>query len=243
MMNWPSDYGRIILEEAATTMVEAASRASDAPIWVLAKRQSAGTGRRGRAWQMPLGNFAATLALKPSGSQARWALRSFVMAMALHDALVEMTAKPALFSLKWPNDVLCRGQKLAGILLESRGDTLLIGVGVNLVATPPVELLEDRALPPVDLKSASGQHVLPEAFLESLALHFARREERFTTEGFDRLRQDWLAHAARLGETIYARAGETVTTGRFDGIDSEGALLLSTPKGITRLHAADVYFE
>ena len=111
------------------------------------------------------------------------------------------------------------------------------------VATPPVELLEDRALPPVDLKSASGQHVLPEAFLESLALHFARREERFTTEGFDRLRQDWLAHAARLGETIHARAGETVTTGRFDGIDSEGALLLSTPKGITRLHAADVYFE
>lgn len=243
MNDWPADTARIILGEAATTMVEAASRASIAPVWVLAKRQTAATGRRGRAWAMPEGNFAATLAMKPEGAPGQWALRSFTMALALHDTLVEMTGRPALFALKWPNDVLCQGQKLAGILLEARGDTLLIGVGVNLAAAPAPDVLEEGALPPIALYSVTGTVVAPEAFLDSLARHFARREAELVADGFETQRRDWLAQAARLGEVIRARTGHDVTTGRFDGIDADGALLLSTQKGISRLHAADVYFE
>ncbi len=242
---WPAAFGRITVEETDSTQAEAARRieAGQAlPFWVLARRQVAGVGRRGRAWSMPEGNFAGSVALRPGGPLARRALRSFTMALALRDALVELTGQPALFSLKWPNDVLCRERKLAGILLESRGDALVIGIGVNLVAAPPQAALEEGALAPVDLATAAGIRVTPEALLDLMAAAFARREALLVSEGFDAQRREWLAHAARLGQPIVARLADRTLTGRFDGVDGEGALMLATPGGIQRLPAADVHF-
>jgi BirA family biotin operon repressor/biotin-[acetyl-CoA-carboxylase] ligase len=111
------------------------------PTWICALEQTAARGRRGRAWANPPGNFAASLVLRPEGAPGHAALRSFVAALALRDAFLAAGAPEAALSLKWPNDVLLNGGKVAGILLESIGaggriDSLIIGIGVNLAAAP-----------------------------------------------------------------------------------------------------------
>ena len=123
MSAWPQGYGLHVLESVDSTLNEAARIAPDlaGPVWILAHRQTAGRGRRGRAWSDPKGNLAATLVMRPSGPPEAVAMRSFVAALALFDACVELTGRAEVFALKWPNDVLLNGGKLAGILLESAG--------------------------------------------------------------------------------------------------------------------------
>jgi BirA family transcriptional regulator, biotin operon repressor / biotin---[acetyl-CoA-carboxylase] ligase len=148
--------GRIVLPEIDSTNAEGLRRASalDRPTWILAGVQTAGRGRRSRPWSSPSGNFHGTLVLKPSGPPETVALRSFAAALALRDALAGLTGLAESFTLKWPNDVLCNGGKLAGILLESQhlggpDATLCIGIGVNLIAAPDASLVEAGATRPV----------------------------------------------------------------------------------------------
>ena len=153
MMDWPRGVDHIALDTVESTMTEARNRASvlSCPTWISAKCQTAGTGRRGRAWDTGAGNFSASLIYRPKGEPADLALRSFVAALALFDALEALSGRADIFTLKWPNDVLLRGGKLAGILLESQPDGLIVGIGVNLKTPPPVDVLEPRALPPKTL--------------------------------------------------------------------------------------------
>jgi BirA family biotin operon repressor/biotin-[acetyl-CoA-carboxylase] ligase len=213
------------------------------PEWILAHRQTAGRGRRGRAWAMPEGNFAATLVMPVAGGPAQAALRSFIAALALADAFAEVTGAADRFSLKWPNDVLLDGAKVAGILLESLpGDRLAIGIGVNLAAAPAAAALEPGALPPVSLAAATGAAPAPEAFLPPLAGAFAFWERAFASYGFAPVRTAWLARAARLGHEITARTGAETLTGRFETIDDSGRLILSTPAARRAIPAAEVFF-
>ncbi len=175
------------------------------------------------------------------------ALRSFAAALALRDAFVAVTGLDAAFRLKWPNDVLLNGGKVAGILLESSGSGagvahLAIGFGVNLIAHPDASSLEPGAVPAVSLLADTGIRVTPEAFLDALAPAFARWEAIFVAEGFAPLRAEWLAHAARLGETIRARTGRETREGRFETIDGDGNLILQTATGLVAIAAADVFF-
>ena len=179
-MNWPDGYDRIVLDQTDSTNAEAARRARTllGPTWILALTQTAARGRRGRAWSMQPGNFAATLALRPAETAETVALRSFVAALSLYDAFVAVTGRTDSFSLKWPNDVLLNGGKVAGILLESIGrgahlDHLAIGIGVNLAASPTQSDVEDRALRPVSIKEETGVVVSPEEFLTHLAQSYA----------------------------------------------------------------------
>ena len=247
MNGWPEGYGRRVLDEVDSTMAEAARIAPDlaGPEWILARRQTAGRGRRGRAWRDPEGNFAATLVMRPGEAPAQVALRSFVAALALFDACVAATGRTDGFALKWPNDVLLNGGKLAGILLESSGQGgaishLAIGIGVNLSHVP--EAVEAGALRPVSLQGESGVMIGPEAFLELLAGAYARWEAAFCAYGFEPVRTAWLARAARLGEGITARTARGETTGRFETVDAQGNLVLSTPKGRVAIAAADIFF-
>jgi BirA family biotin operon repressor/biotin-[acetyl-CoA-carboxylase] ligase len=217
------------------------------PCWILAGEQTGGRGRRGRAWASPPGNFHATLVLRPQDPPATVALRSFAAALAARDALVALTGLPQSFTLKWPNDVLCNGGKIAGILLESAGQGsqvahLAIGIGVNLIAAPDPALLDEGALHPVTLLRETGHRIAPETLLDALAPAFARWEHTFTTEGFAPLRAAWLAHAANLGQPIRARTGTTTRTGTFETIDTTGALVLRTPQGRETIPAAEVFF-
>ena len=152
------------------------------PEWILALEQTAGRGRRGRAWVNPPGNFMATLVMRPTEPPAQVALRSFVASLALFDAFVAATGRAQSFALKWPNDVLMNGGKVAGILLESAGmgagqfSHIAIGIGVNLVAAPPREAVEPGAVTPVSLMDETGARVTPEEFLDLLAPAYARWE-------------------------------------------------------------------
>jgi BirA family biotin operon repressor/biotin-[acetyl-CoA-carboxylase] ligase len=243
MAGWPAGVGREILGITDSTNAEALRRAAagaTGPLWLMARMQTAARGRRGRAWAMAEGNFAATLLVRPPGALA---LRSFVAALGLFDAMVAATGRPELFALKWPNDVLLSGRKLAGILLESGpGGTLAIGIGVNLAAAPEPAALEPGAVAPVSLRAATGLAVAPEDFLDLLAPAVAAWEARLAAEGFPPLRAAWLARATRLGEEITARLPGREIVGRFETLDETGALVLATAGGRVALPAAEIHF-
>ncbi|MDQ2091436.1 biotin--[acetyl-CoA-carboxylase] ligase [Marimonas arenosa] len=247
MSDWPQGYGRRVLAEVDSTMAEAARIGPGlaGPEWILGLRQTAGRGRRGRAWRDPEGNFAATLVMRPDAPPDQVALRSFVAALALFDACVAVTGRAEGYALKWPNDVLLNGGKLAGILLESSGQGgrithVAIGIGVNLVNVPPA--VDDGAVAPVSLAGETGVTVTPEAFLDVLAPAWARREQVFRDYGFAPIREAWLARAARLGEEIVARTAREDCRGVFETVDEQGNLVLSTPKGRRAIAAAEVFF-
>ncbi len=219
----------------------------DRPVWILAHRQTAARGRRGRVWSSPAGNFAATLLMRPDGPPEAVALRSFVASLALFDAFVAATGRAQPFALKWPNDVLLNGGKVAGILLESGGQGgrvshLAIGIGINLARAPAPDEVEPGALRPVSLADETGITVTPEDFLELLAPAFARHEATFVTDGFEPIRSAWLGRAARLGERIVARTTDNQYDGTFETVDSRGALILRSARGRLAIPAAEVFF-
>jgi BirA family biotin operon repressor/biotin-[acetyl-CoA-carboxylase] ligase len=249
MTGWPDGYGRRILQRVDSTLNEAARIAPmlAGPEWILAHEQTAARGRRGRAWINPSGNLAATLVLFPAESPGVAALRSFIAALALFDACKLVGGPECNLALKWPNDVLLNGGKLAGILLESAGQAgamsyLAIGIGVNLVDSPSPEGVEPKSLRPVSLSGETGVRIDPETFLTHLAAAYARHETRFVTYGFEPIRTLWLDRAARLGDVITARTVTSETVGRFETVDSSGNLVLNTVSGRVAIAAAEVFF-
>lgn len=244
--NWPETVGRVALSEIDSTNAEGFRR-GNGPAWILAGLQTAGRGRRARPWVSPRGNFHATLVMHPAEVPEVVALRSFVAALALREALLTVSGLPGSLALKWPNDVLLNGGKVAGILLESTGlgtkkPTLCIGIGVNLIAAPTLDTVETGAVLPVSLLAETGIRVTPEAFLDVLAPAYAQLETTFATQGFPVLRDAWLDHAARLGEVIRARTGEAVREGLFETIDATGNLILRMREGPVAISAAEVFF-
>jgi BirA family transcriptional regulator, biotin operon repressor / biotin---[acetyl-CoA-carboxylase] ligase len=242
---WPSGLGRVVTDTVDSTnrlaqlvLAGNGGRAS----WVMAGQQTAGRGRRGRPWSSPRGNFYGTLAMRLTDPPALRALRSFVAALALRDALAELTGAEAGLRLKWPNDVLLNGGKVAGILLENAGDVLCVGIGVNLIAGPDDLLVEPGAVAPVTVLAETGQRLAPETLLNHLAPAFARWDAMLRAAGFQPLRKEFLAHAAKLGQQITARTGTQIRQGRYDGLDENGALILTTSQGTEIIPAAEVFF-
>lgn len=246
---WPQAVAVHVLDEVDSTNAHALRLAPQlsGPAWFLGLTQSAGKGRRARAWASPRGNFHATLLTFPQEDAPTVALRSFAAALALRDALIEVTRLPQSLTLKWPNDVLLNGRKVAGILLESAGSGgrihhLALGIGVNLIAAPDATDLDPGALQAASVLAETGQRIDPEAFLKALAPAYARWETMLTQQGFAPLRAAWLAHAARLGEKITARTGRTTYHGRFETIDLHGNLMLRTETELLAIPAAEVFF-
>lgn len=247
---WPEGVGKHLLDRVDSTSAEALRLAATTagPVWIMARQQEAGRGRRGRPWRDYPGNFAATLLIKPQMDAVAAARLSFVAALALHDALIDLCGPQLNIALKWPNDVLLNGGKLSGILLESSGSqgqvlTISIGIGVNLSSAPEPQAVEERALRPVSLKGETGLSLTQDDLLTPLAAAFDQRFSQLQSEGFAPIRAAWLARAFRLGETITARVGQHVRSGRFEGLDNSGALILQTDTGREIIPAADVYFN
>ena len=245
--DWPKGYGVEILEETGSTMDEARARASSGvagPVWIMARRQSAGRGRRGNVWRDPGGNLAATLLIRPGMGAKDAARLSFVSALAVADMLGAL-APGHRIEMKWPNDALIDGGKVSGILLESEGrgellDWVSAGVGVNLAHAP--EPAPGAAFPPVSLAALLGATPDPEDALRELAAGFARWYELYRAQGFAPLRDAWLARAARLGQRIEARLPRETLSGVFADLDPDGALVLETPQGARKIAAAEVFF-
>jgi BirA family biotin operon repressor/biotin-[acetyl-CoA-carboxylase] ligase len=243
---WPAGYGVKHFESIDSTNEEArrlGQSGEAGPVWLRADRQTAGRGRRGRAWESPIGNLAATLFLRPRKTAGECAQLSFVAALAASDAVATFAADRDV-KLKWPNDVLADGRKLAGILLESSssGDALpawlAIGVGINLAHFPA-----DTEFPATSLAALSVAVPSAPDALTALAASFAKWYEAWNAGGFPSVRDAWLSRAAGLGTRIRARLQNEETSGVFEGIDERGALLLREGQGRVRIIAAgDVFF-
>lgn len=237
-----SGVGLIACDAVGSTNEEALRRAragERGPLWITARTQSAGRGRRGRAWVSERGNLFATLLVTDPAPPERAAQLSFVAALAVHDAIAALA--PALhprLALKWPNDVLCGGAKLAGILIEAEGTQPLIvavGIGINCRHHPV-----QTEHPATDL-AAEGVAVTAEALFEALSGTMARRLEQWQT-GFAAVRADWLARAAALGGEIAVRLGARELAGRFETLDEAGRLVLRLADGRHEAIAAGEVF-
>jgi BirA family biotin operon repressor/biotin-[acetyl-CoA-carboxylase] ligase len=206
------------------------------PLWITAERQTAGRGRRGRVWDSAPGNLAATLLLRPEAPIAIVGQLSFVAALAVAE-MAALFAPQAAISVKWPNDVLAEGRKLAGILLEAGPGWLAIGIGVNLASFP-----QGTAFPATSLAQLGLAPPTPDDALSVLAARFAHWYALWMAEGFETVRAAWLARAGGLGLPIRARLPHETREGVFEGIDSAGALLLNEQGLVSAIAAGEVFF-
>jgi BirA family biotin operon repressor/biotin-[acetyl-CoA-carboxylase] ligase len=215
----------------------AAGRASPGDV-ILAATQEAGRGRAGRSWVSPAGNLHATVVLDVPAGRNPGQL-AFVAGLGALEALRTL-APDAAFALKWPNDVLCTGRKIAGILIEAGEGAYAVGIGINLAAAPPDEAVRH---PATSLRAVAGTEVPPESAVETVCAAVARWNRRWAGEGFAPLRAAWLASAHRMGDTIAASTASGTIEGRFSGLDPEGALIVETASGERHpITAGDVFF-
>lgn len=234
-----------VLDETTSTNLSAQSLFHEGrtePLWVLARRQTAGVGRRCRPWQTGEGNFAGTLIWPVEPAQtSRPALFSFIAGLSVVDAAEKNGILQGKLKLKWPNDVLLEGAKLCGILASLlTGPTsmaVMIGIGVNLKSAPSDPDLNATAL---------NDHLVkvpqPEAFCADLDQSFRSWWHLYEKEGFAAIRNAWLSLAAGLGEPLTARLQEETLQGTFRGLDAQGALQLETDDGqVKTLLAADIF--
>ena len=206
---------------------------------VLAEQQTAGKGRHGKTWHSPeSGNIY--LSIKYQAASMVPAL-SLIIGLLIAEALDETSGQKINAQLKWPNDVLMDGCKVAGILLETCGigpSHLNIGIGVNLSILPESDKIETLSTKPICL----GIEILPMDFLTILANFFAIRLKQFNTSGFKQIRLDWLKSAANIGKVITARMPNSEITGKFVTVDEQGAIVLQADDMKHTIHAADIFF-
>ncbi len=234
------------------------ARAGDpGKLWVVANRQESGRGRRGRAWATPQGNLAATLLLVSNQDLKLGATLGFVAGLALSDALdavvpgVSVAVAPdggsgmhgGRFELKWPNDVLASGAKLAGILLESTMITeersaIAVGIGVNVAAYP-----EEVPYPATSLKALGSSCDAATLFL-ALSDAWSQTMRMWDEgRGLARIRRLWLARAAGLGGEVAVRVDGRVVRGVFETIDEDCRFVIREDGGTKiAIAAGDVHF-
>jgi len=248
---FPAPFMARFYEELPSTSDEAKALAAEgAPhgTVVIAKSQTAGRGRQDRNWVSPPGNLYLSAILRPDLPPARAAQAGFVAAVAVGETvrrlLPDSRSLPdaGRVTLKWPNDVLIAGAKVAGILPESAiaGGSLawiVLGIGLNLAHAPA-----ETTRPATALRNHVPDVPAPGAAAALLLRDLASWYERWLTEGFQPVLSEWLRHATAIGGTIEVRLGGVVRTGRFAGLDEDAALLLETPNGRERITAGEVGF-
>lgn len=217
------------------------------PFWVRADMQTAGRGRRGRDWTSPLGNFYGTACYAFDGTAQAAAKLSFVAAIAVADALLAYSLKTPP-TLKWPNDVLMDGRKIAGLLLEAKPGHVLIGIGVNLVShpdggnIPATHLLEH--IDPAALNVDEPEFTGAEGFLAILSRSFEKAFRKHLAYGFSATRTDWTVRASGLPGPVTVRLPSEAFTGQAESLLENGALRVRLEDGTIRdVHAGDVFFE
>lgn len=253
-------YRLATFDRVGSTNALALERARDGDagkIWLVSKRQEAGRGRRGRVWETPEGNLAATLLLVPSFDLKNAATLGFVAGLSLADALDAVIPEARIsvgvdggtsqsggrFELKWPNDVLADGAKLSGILLESamlehNRFALAIGIGVNVVASPG-----DVPYPAISLAELGARCDAETLFLALSDAWVDNMRAWDEGRGLKIVRQRWLARAAGLGSEVAVRVDGQVVRGIFETIDDECRFIIRSANGdAVVITAGDVHF-
>lgn len=204
--------------------------------WLVADRQTAGRGRQGRTWFDGHGNFMGSTIVRPHERDPASSSLALLAGVALYEAVVPLIASPGELSLKWPNDLMLAGAKLAGILLEREGDAIIVGIGVNLLAAPDLPDRRTVAL------SQFGPAPDRDLFARLLAASFDRELERWRNFGIEPLVRRWESVAHPHGTPLKVHPpGEEPVEGSFAGLSGDGALRLRLAGGQSRvIHAGDV---
>lgn len=203
--------------------------------WLRAGRQTGGRGRMGRAWESPDGNLYCSTLVRIGPHDPPAHTLALVAANAVHALLAPLCAGQV--QIKWPNDILVGGAKIAGILLERVGEAIVVGIGIN-VTGHPVNL--DR--PVTSLAAQDAQAADAGAFLERLAQLFAHWLAIWRAQGLDPVRAHWLLNAHPTGTPMrVVQPDDTITEGQFDTLDRDGMLILRLANGQSRaIHAGDI---
>lgn len=230
----PSGY-ELVTHDSVTSTNDALRALADegAPEGTLltSKSQSAGRGRYGRRWQSPEGNLYLSVLLRPDCPPMQALQLGFVAGVALGDTIAAIVPAGLAVQHKWPNDILIDDHKLAGILLESGTtgsamlDWLVIGMGVNVASAPADTAFPATALADHGCARDPGDLVAPIAHALS---HWI---ERWRTDGFAHIRAAWYERAYRRGQSVQVRFEDGAKSGRFVGLDDDGAMLLQTAGG------------
>lgn len=202
----------------------------EAPFWVTAGEQIAGRGRMGRGWSSPPGNLYASHAFRPSVDAARWPELALVAAVAVRRAIVAASGPDAI-RLKWPNDLMLDGAKLAGLLLDASDGTVILGAGINVESHP------GNAIYPATDLSAHGLEL--GSLFEVLYREVEASIAAWNEGGFAPFRSEWLAHAHGLGAFARVRTPHSVVEGIAETVDPGGRLVLRTNHGMKALTAGD----
>ena len=230
----------VTLAETGSTNDAVAERAASGEaegLWLRAERQTAGRGRRGREWSSPAGNLHVSSFVRLRDEDPPSQTLALVAAIALYDATKRYVPATRL-TVKWPNDLLLNGVKLAGILLERSGEVVVLGFGVNLASHPP-----DLDRPATSLAAVDVDLPSPDGFAAGLAEAFAAWLARWREAGLAAICEAWLARAHPVGMALVARLSDgDEVVGAFDGLAEDGALRLRLVDGTLRtIHAADVF--
>lgn len=208
---------------------------------IMAERQTAGRGRRGRAWVSPPGNLYSSTLVRPDCRAAAAAQLGFVAALGVAGAIAELA--PHVYTrCKWPNDLLADGKKISGILLETemvsgdRPDFVILGVGVNLASSP-----RGTPYPATSLAEEGARGIAPAEMAAAFIRHFSTWLAAWRGGGFGPIRDAWLMRAMGLGEPIQVRLERDTLDGMFLDLDEDGALLLGQPEGSRRIAAGDIF--
>ncbi len=242
------EFDFVILDETESTNSEALKLAkfTDKPTFIVAKKQTNGRGRVDRSWLDPSGNFSGSILIKIDEDLQNLALRSFVAALSVFDAIDQKIGNEHELLIKWPNDLLLNGKKICGILLETRNfgtvSALVIGIGVNLLSSPNLDKIKNITIKPGSILSETGIKLDPIDLSELIAHHYALRENQLRTMGFSKIREIWMGHAAKLGKKITARTPNFEYHGIFDSVDEKGQLVLITNGDKKKIAAAEVFF-
>ncbi|MFL6736069.1 MAG: biotin--[acetyl-CoA-carboxylase] ligase [Sphingomonas sp.] len=223
---------RIVERTGSTNADLIADRCASEGDWLIALEQISGKGRQGREWISSPGNFYGSTIVDLRTGDPQPQTLSLAAGLALIEA-VDLAVPGQAVMLKWPNDVLLLGKKLAGILLERSSNRVVIGFGVNLASAPD--------LPHRQCASLSAR-ITPRAFAPLLAGSFERLLSAWRESRAQLLGQAWLTRAHPIGSplTVHASSREAVS-GRFDGIEADGALRLRTSDGrLSIVHAGDI---
>lgn len=237
---WPNGLALIRHDTVDSTNEEArrmAEQGVSGPLWIFARSQTAGRGRRGNAWISEPGNLYTTLLIQEPSKTA--AELGFAASLAAGETVGAYVGQERV-QLKWPNDVLLDGRKVGGILLETlKGNSLAIGIGMN-IAHHPLR----TEFPATSLCAVLGHAPDSEDVLAKLAGRLAAWYEIWRGQGFAVLRGAWLERAAGLGGEIRARLPGNEICGVFENLDQDGALLLRKPdRELTRITAGEVFFR
>lgn len=210
---------------------------------IVAEQQSAGRGRRGRQWVSPFGrNIYCSAIWEFDGGAAALEGLSLAVGVAVAQALADIGVCEV--GLKWPNDVVWGGRKLAGILLEMVGDAagrcqVVIGIGINVAMSGSGEAGQIDQ-PWVDVQTALGAPASRNALLGALLARLLPAVQRFEREGFAALRDDWSALDSFRGRDVVVHLGERLVLGVAAGVSGSGALLVDTDQGRQEFHGGEV---